>query len=134
LGESLLKSRRQLGAAGVSSPLVKGTNLVQVDYSEKGIKIMATDVVLAIILSGANAPPLPIKEMGLGAKATELRVGMPTADLDRVLGESDYDFRQLADPDLNYRFYSELGVAVLIKNGKVIELVIGQLPKRKIGL
>jgi hypothetical protein len=134
LGESLLEARRQLGAAGVSSPLVRGTNLVQVDYSEKGIKIMATDLVLAITLSGANAPPLSVREMGLGAKATEFRVGMTTADLDHVLGDSDYDFRQLADPDLNYRFYSDLGVAVLIKNGKVIELVIGQLPKRKLGL
>ena len=95
---------------------------------------MATDLVLAITLSGANAPPLSVREMGLGAKATEFRVGMTTADLDHVLGDSDYDFRQLADPDLNYRFYSDLGVAVLIKNGKVIELVIGQLPKRKLGL
>ncbi|MFL6388742.1 MAG: M48 family metalloprotease [Terriglobales bacterium] len=134
LGESLTDARRQLGAAGSSRPLVRGTNLVQLDYPDKGIKVMASDEVLAIILSGTNAPPLAVREMGLGAKAAELKIGMTNTDLDHLMGDSDYDFRQLADPDLNYRFYSDLGVAVLTNNGKVIELVIGQLPKRKVGL
>jgi tetratricopeptide (TPR) repeat protein len=135
LGESLKEATRQLGTAGSSSPLVRDTNLVQFDYPDKGVRVMGTtDEVLAIGLFGANAPPLLIREMGLGAKAAELKIGMTNEELDRVLGDSDYDFRQLADPDLNYRFYSDLGVAVLIKNAKVIELVIGQLPKRKVGL
>lgn len=54
-------------------------------------------------------------------------------DLDRVLGDSEYDFRQLIDPNLNYRFYSDLGLAALVQNGKVIELVIGQIPEEKRG-
>lgn len=134
LGESLGEVRKRLGAIGVSSPLVKGTNLVQVDYFDRGIKLMATDQVLAIVLSGANAPPLSIREMGLGPAVAQLKVGMTNADLDRILGDADYDFRQLADPNQNYRFYSDLGIAVLVKNGSVVELVIAQLPKRKVGV
>jgi tetratricopeptide (TPR) repeat protein len=132
LGESLPEARGQLGT-GVSSPLVRGTNLVQLEYAKQGIKVVATDEVLAIVLYGEHAPALAVREMGLGAKAAELKIGMTNAELDHALGDSDYDFRQLADPDLNYRFYSDLGVAVLTRNGRVIELVIGQLPKRKVG-
>jgi len=50
------------------------------------------------------------------------------------MGDVDYDFRQLVDPELNYRFYSDMGVAVLVKSGRVVELVIGQVPKRRSGI
>ncbi|HWZ43225.1 MAG TPA: hypothetical protein VNW97_07095, partial [Candidatus Saccharimonadales bacterium] len=134
LGESLMEAKKQLGAVSASNPLVRGTNLVLLEYPDRGIKLMGTDEVLAIVLSGDQAPALPIREMGLGAKSAELRVGMTSAELDQQLGESGYDFRQLVDPELNYRFYSDLGIAVLTKDGKVIELVIGQVPKRKVGI
>jgi hypothetical protein len=107
---------------------------VGVNYPDQGVKLVATDEILAIVISGNQAPGLPVREMGLGAKAAELKVGMTSAELDCILGDSDYDFRQLVDPELNYRFYSDLGLAVLVQNGKVIELVIGQIPKRKVGL
>ena len=96
--------------------------------------MISTDEVLAIVLSGDHAPGIAIRGMGLGAKAVEIKSGMTTAELDQVLSDADYDFRQLIDPDVNYRFYSELGVAVLVQGGKVIELVIGQVPKRKVGI
>jgi hypothetical protein len=59
---------------------------------------------------------------------------MTAAELDQLMGDSDCDFRQLIDPELNYRFYSDLGIAVLNKNGAVVELVISQISKRKVGL
>ncbi|MBZ5521327.1 MAG: M48 family metalloprotease [Acidobacteriia bacterium] len=134
LGEGLTEAKGQLGAASASTPVVRGTNLVLLEYPNQGIKVMGTDEVLAIVLSGDHAPALPIREMGLGAKSAELKIGMTSAELDQMLGDSDYDFRQLVDPELNYRFYPDLGVAVLTKSGKVIELVIGQVPKRKAGI
>jgi tetratricopeptide (TPR) repeat protein len=134
LGESLADVKKRLGVAGTTTSLVRDTNLTGINYPNQGVKLVATDEVLAIVLSGVQAPALPVREMGLGAKTVELKVGMTSADLDRILGDSDYDFRQLVNPDLNYRFYSDLGVAVLVQNGKVIELVIGQIPKRKVGL
>ena len=134
LGQSLAEAKGQLGAASSSSPVVRGTNLVRLDYPNEGIKVIGTDEVLAIILSGGKAPALSVREMGLGTKSVELKVGMTNAELDRLLGDSDYDFRQLVDPDLNYRFYSDLGIAVLSQGGKITELVISQVPKRKIDL
>jgi tetratricopeptide (TPR) repeat protein len=132
LGQSLAEAKVQLGAANSSSPIVLGTNLVRLDYPNQGIKIIGTDEVLAIILFGDKASAISIKEMGIGTKSIELKVGMTSADLDRLLGDSDYDFRQLVDPDLNYRFYSDLGIAVLSQSGKIAELVISQVPKRKV--
>jgi len=35
----------------------------------------------------------------------------------------------LIDPDLSYRFYPDLGIAVLTRRGQVTELVISQIPK-----
>jgi len=55
---------------------------------------------------------------------------MSSSDLDRVLGDSDYDFRQLVDPEEFYRFYTDLGVAIRVDNGQVTEMVIGQIPRR----
>jgi len=133
LGESLADARRQLGAESSSMPVIRGTNLAQLDYPNQGIKVIATDEVLAIILSGDKAPALRVREMGLGTKTVELKIGMTNAELDRLLGDTDYDFRQLVDPDLNYRFYSDLGIAVLSQGGKVTQLVISQVPKRKVG-
>jgi tetratricopeptide (TPR) repeat protein len=134
LGESLTDATKTLGDASSLIPLVRGTNLREASYAGQGIKLVASDEILAIVLSGDNAPTLPVREMGLGTKSIELKVGMTTADLDRILGDSDYDFRQLIDPEVNYRFYSDLGVAVLVSNRRVVELVISQVPKRKVGL
>jgi tetratricopeptide (TPR) repeat protein len=133
LGQSLAEAKGQLGAASSSSPIVRGTNVVRLDYTNQGIKVIGTDEVLAIILFGDKASAVSIREMGLGTKSIELKVGMTSADLDHLLGDSDYDFRQLVDPDLNYRFYSDLGIAVLSQGGKIAELVISQVPKRKVG-
>lgn len=133
LGQSLAEAKVQLGAASSSSAVVRGTNVVRLDYPNQGIEVIGTDEVLAIVLSGDKASPIRIREMGLGTKSIELKVGMTSADLDRLLGDSDYDFRQLVDPDLNYRFYSDLGIAVLSQGGKITELVISQVPKRRVG-
>ena len=133
LGESLIEARQTLGTATASTPAVRGTNLVQLDYPNQGMKVLGTEEILAILLCGEKAPDLSIREMGLGAKSVRLRIGMSMADLEQVLGDSDYDFRQLIDPNQNYRFYSDLGIAVLTENGKVVELVISQIPKRQVG-
>jgi hypothetical protein len=129
LGENMSSAKEKLGAAKTSSAVIGGTNLVKLDYPNYGIQLLGTEELLGIVLSGDGAPPLPIKQMGLGAKSAQLKVGMTSADLDRVLSDSDYDFRQLVDPDLNYRFYPDLGIAVLTQGGIVTELVISQIPK-----
>jgi Peptidase family M48 len=134
LGDSFQQAKLKLGETSSAIPVVYGTNLTLLDYPHRGIKLLGTEEVLAIFLSGSSAPPLNIREMGLGAKVTTLKVGMSNAELDRAMGDADYDFRQLLDPNLNYRFYPDIGIAILSENGNVTELVIGQIPKQRIGL
>jgi tetratricopeptide (TPR) repeat protein len=133
LGQNLVEVKRQLGADVSSTPVIRGTNVVRVEYPKLGIAVIGTDEVLAIVLCNNKASPVNIREMGLGTKSIQLQVGMTNADLDRLLGDSDYDFRQLIDADLNYRFYSDLGIAVLSQGGKIVELVISQIPKKRVG-
>ena len=133
LGQNLVEVKRQLGAEAASTPVVRGTNVVRVEYPKLGIALIGTDEVLAIVLCNDKTSPVNLREMGLGARSIQLKVGMTSADLDRLLGDSDYDFRQLIDPDLNYRFYSDLGIAVLSQSGKIVELVISQIPKKRVG-
>jgi tetratricopeptide (TPR) repeat protein len=133
LGQNLVEVKRQLGPEAASTPVVRGTNVVRVEYPKLGIAVIGTDEVLAIVLCSDKASPVNLREMGLGARSIQLQVGMTSEDLDRLLGDSDYDFRQLIDPDLNYRFYSDLGIAVLSQRGKIVELVISQIPKKRVG-
>jgi tetratricopeptide (TPR) repeat protein len=130
LGQSVAEARRVMGKPASEGVAVPGSRLVELDYPAMGVKVLAGEEVLAIILAGENAPGLPVRAMGLGAKSFELKPGMTSAELDRRMGDADYDFRQLTDPETNYRFYNDLGVAVLVKNGKVLEVVISQIPKQ----
>jgi len=85
-------------------------------------------------LQGDKAPAIEVKEMGFGTKASKVYVGMPTLELDALMQDADYDFRQLLDPGVNYRFYKDLGIAVLIRDGVVSEMIISQIPKGPTGL
>ncbi len=97
-------------------------------YHLPGVDILATDKVMGIRLSGAEAPPLSLRESGLGSRESALRVGMTKQDLEKALADQTYDFRQLDSPEVNYRFYRNLGLAVLVKQGVVAELMVVQLP------
>ncbi len=97
-------------------------------YHLPGVDMLATDKVMGIRLSGPEAPKLSLKESGLGSKASDLTIGMAKADLEKTLANQTYDFRQLDSPEVNYRFYRDLGLAVLVKQGKVAELMVVQLP------
>jgi len=58
---------------------------------------------------------------------------MTADELERLLGDQDYDLRQLENPAVHYRFYRRLGLAVRVeRGGKVQELVIAQIPDREI--
>jgi tetratricopeptide (TPR) repeat protein len=134
LGDGFQLSKSKLGEPSENIPVIRGTNLSLADYPKRGIKVLGTDEVLAIVLYGSSAPAITIREMGVGTKLTALKVGMSNAELDRVMGDTDYDFRQLVNPDLNYRFYQDIGIAILSEHGKITELVIGQIPKQRVGI
>ena len=85
---------------------------------------------LAFVLHGVNAPAITLKEMGVGAKISALSIGMSSRDLDLLMKDADYDYRELVDPEVKYRFYKNLGLALLIQNATVTEIIISQIPKR----
>jgi len=105
-------------------------NLRRLRYLSYGTELLVSGQVLAICLKGSQAPPLPVRAGGLGGKTSLLKVGMAQQELEEVLGNEDYDFRQLDDPQVHYRFYRSLGIAVRVKQKVVQELVVVQIPER----
>ncbi|MGA9363587.1 MAG: M48 family metallopeptidase [Bacteroidota bacterium] len=134
LSESLAETKGRLGECEIV-PVVQGTNLVEMRYPSQGLNIVGTENVLAIRLSGPRAPALSLRLSGIaGPTIAKLHVGMTGQELNKLLGDVDYDMRELVDPDIHYRFYRRIGVAVREKNGKVIEIVIAQIPERAVGM
>jgi hypothetical protein len=57
---------------------------------------------------------------------------MKQQELDDILIDAAYPVcRELDVPGVSYRFYRDLGLAVLVQNGVVEELVIARLPDYK---
>jgi predicted Zn-dependent protease len=132
LADRMAEARKQLDPAVEGVPVVPGTNLLRFTYPKQGLELLGSERVLAIFLSGAAAPPLTLRSPGLGGPTVTLRSGMTQAELEQALPDLDYDFRQLVDPEVNYRFYRDLGLAVRLREGKVLELVIVQVPERRL--
>jgi tetratricopeptide (TPR) repeat protein len=131
LTDRVSEIQEQLGAAE-AVPVVTGTILKRLRYPRYGIDLLVAEELLAICLVGPSAPPLPVRGAGLGTRSIALRLGMAGEELEEALGDEDYDFRQLTDPNTNYRFYRNLGLAVRLKGSSVCELVIVQIPRRSI--
>lgn len=133
LGEPTVQVLEKMAAAGsgeesvLAIPLIDKTNLTDYDYYRNGVKITATQEVLAITLSSPAAPEIVVRESGLGTSSYTLRVGMTTAELESVVG-SEFERRILIDPEKGYRFYRDLGLAVHLEQGLVSEFVITQIP------
>ena len=123
--------RKVVAMLGESAPipLVPDTNLVQMNYPARGVSVIATNVVLALRLSGPNAPALAVRGVGLGAETTSLQIGMTKDQLESAVKEN-YEFTQIVDPEVNYRFYRSLGLAVLVRGGVVKEMMIVQVPSQ----
>jgi tetratricopeptide (TPR) repeat protein len=119
----------QLGE-GQAVPMVRGGGLVRLHYPAQGIDLLCADRVLAISLRGSNAPPLSLHGIGPGGATQNLRLGMTQSELEQVLANEPQEVRQLDRPDVGYAFYPRLGLATLVQDGKVEELVIAQLPRR----
>jgi hypothetical protein len=130
LNEPLANARKLLGP-GREVPIVKNTKLVRVKYTEQGIDLIGTENVLAICLSGPKAPELPLRPIGISTQVQKLKVGMTRDEVEKLLGDEEYDFREIDQPGHTYRFYADLGLALRIRQGKVEELAIVQIPRRR---
>lgn len=55
LGQNLVEVKRQLGGEVSSTPVVRGTNVVRIEYPKLGIAVIGTDEVLAIVGSAQES-------------------------------------------------------------------------------
>ena len=134
LGDPMAKTKSEFTPAPSVVPVIPKTNLLRFDFDQLGISLIGSDEILAIVLSGKYAPSISVREAGVGNRSHKLSIGMSTKELDQLMQDSDYDFRQLADPKINYRFYKDVGIAVLVRDGLIAEIVISQIPKDNTGL
>ncbi|HEX8832876.1 MAG TPA: M48 family metallopeptidase [Abditibacteriaceae bacterium] len=129
LSDSLADAQKILGPG--QAVLVAGKNLERISYANMGVDLLSDGQVLAVFLSGPNAPALNLRGTGLGGETKTLRVGMTQEELEKILGEDNYDFTQFTDPDINYRFWRNVGVAARVKGGIVQELVVVRVPQKR---
>ncbi len=130
LGEKTRDVRKRIGE-GSSVPLAGRQRLSRIFYRDLGVELLANTEVLAIALKGDNAPALSLTPIGIGSKEVlGLHLGMSRDNLEEATIDEEYDFKQLTDPETNYRFYRGLGLAVKVKSGVVREIIVVQLPVR----
>lgn len=111
--------------------VVAGTDIVRLHYPDRGLSVLGTEAVLAMVME-SDATPVNLRAKGPGGDTAELRVGMPAEDLRERLGayvyETNYDYRSVADPDRRYRYYPELGLGFDLSRGSVGEIVVARIP------
>ncbi len=129
LTEPVREVAKRLGAAD-PLPVAARTNLVKLLYPSLGIAILAADRVLAIFSKGNRAPPVALGAAGLGGRKSELRVGMKTEDVDRLLAPGSSEIVDLLGDGEEYRFYRAAGIALKMRLEKIEELVIVQIPMK----
>ena len=117
LSEPMGEVTGRLGG-GQAVPVVPGTNLRRLSYPDQGRQPPAP-----------SRPDRTLRSTGLGTTATELRVGMAKWELDQILKDLYYCPAGLDDPEVRYRFYPELGLAVQVQSGRVEELVVVRVPQ-----
>jgi hypothetical protein len=109
--------------------LIPGKNLKKLKINDAGIDLLASDFIFAIILNKDNSPKVVLEKFNRGY-STRLFVGMAIKDFEQAVGNSKYiDKTGLINNSENYRYYFNLGLAVLYDNKArtIKELVIVQL-------
>ncbi|HMF16777.1 MAG TPA: hypothetical protein VKE98_06185, partial [Gemmataceae bacterium] len=118
--------------AGVAVPLYPGAKIVRWHFPERGIDVLGKDKVLAIYLKSSKAPPVVLQAQGVATKSQKLSVGMTEKEAEAVLKDqrAEMTLRYIDDIRLRYRFYPELGLALRIADGRVVEMALAQIPRR----
>jgi hypothetical protein len=125
LGDPLKDVQAKLGP-GVAIPVVPQTNLARYVYSGRGLEIVATDRVLAVVMTGPGAA-LVLQARGTGGATQEIKVGMSKEALDRVVA-TDPSYGPMVDPEKVYRFYPAYGLVLKVKDGVVTEVGFARAP------
>jgi hypothetical protein len=112
-------------------PVTPNTKLEKLSYPDLGVELLATSELLVIRVMGDNEASVELRGTGLGTERHTVQIGTDKAELERLI-EKQFPSQGLAmkhslrvdGVDAVYRWYPNLGLAVLFKDGKVSELVI----------
>jgi predicted Zn-dependent protease len=115
---------------GVAIPLYPGSRLVRWRFTEQGIDLLGGDRIAAIFLTSPAAPPVAVQASGSATRRKELRVGMTDSDAREVLrGQRVEPKSYVADGEVLYRSYPELGLALRYEDQRIKEIAIAQVPR-----
>jgi len=107
-----------------------GTGLKRIRYEDDGVELLVREEVLAISLTDAKAPAVPLRGKAVGAgQAGAVRVGMSVKEAEALLGD-DYQPSEIAAAGLFYRFYRAQGLALRVVKDEVREVVVVQVPRK----
>jgi tetratricopeptide (TPR) repeat protein len=121
----------ELLGEGKKIPVVRRTNIYRRKYDDLGLELLTTDRLIAVRLRQTKAPPLVLHASGPGGKTTQVRVGMPLAELRQLLAgdESGWDKRYGLQYALSYYYFYRLGFGVDVdENGNIVEIIVAQIP------
>jgi len=123
LGEPFQAARGRIGQGQVVGT-VPGTTMQRVRYADYAMDVIASDVVIAIVLTGKQSPELQLKEIGPASRAKSIRYGMTTEDLESVLADQPYRYEGLLDTWVPYRFYPGVGIAARVGPQRTVEELV----------
>jgi hypothetical protein len=113
---------------GKGKEVSAAAGLKRIRYENEGVELFARDEVLAIALTDAKSPGVPLRGRTIGAaSAGMVKVGMSVKEVETLLGD-DYEPCELVTAGLSYRFYRLQGLALRVVKNEVKEVVIAQLP------
>lgn len=136
LGEKQAEVLKRLGKPSTTSKIL-GESLQRYRFAEQGIDVLATDRVVAILLTAKQSPALQLKPRGPGVEKKDIaiRVGMSLSDLQtRVPAARAPEGLFLLETGAAnvYSYSRELGVAIRSDgaedNPVVTEIVVVQAP------
>jgi hypothetical protein len=128
LAERASTVEQRAGDKAADVPALPGTNMRRVRLADHGVTLLVARSVIAIFLSGENAPAVELRQIGVASQPVKIAVGMSQQELQNILGGNRPE-GYLVDSATKYVFYHEIGLAVRFAEGKVVELVIAPLPR-----
>ncbi|MAT73217.1 MAG: hypothetical protein CMJ58_27340 [Planctomycetaceae bacterium] len=130
LGEPLAESLEPLGAPAAVTPVAEGTIIALHHYPDRGLSVLAGSDVLAVLLSGPDAPAVQLQRPGLGAQVQTISVGMPASELEALLGDEWVsELSYVHSDEQYYHLYRDMGIAVLKEEGKIAEIAVVIVPR-----
>jgi tetratricopeptide (TPR) repeat protein len=108
----------------VKSNIIENTTLIKYSNIDKGLEIISTNKINAIVLKNENSPEIIFENSK--KENHPIKIGMKIKDFEKLIGkdaicEKSFTF---INNNQNFQFYSQLGIAVNIENNNLKEIII----------